>query len=95
MRATVEDVHHGNGKNFGVGSPDIFEEWKLNLVGGRVGRCKRNRQQGVRPQLALVGSAVEIQQCFVQRYLVERVMSLQLRGDDLFHVVNGLKYALS
>ena len=59
VRATVEDVHHGNGKHVGVGATQILVEGKVCGLCGSLSNGQRNAQNCVSAQLTLVIGGVQ------------------------------------
>jgi len=56
----VQDVHHGNGKKIGLGSPQVLVQGKAGFGGGGPGSRHGRRQDGVGAQSALVRSAIQL-----------------------------------
>jgi hypothetical protein len=65
VHAPVDDIHHRHRKQTRSGTADIAIQWRV--FGNRGGLCngERNAKSGIGPQPALVCSAVERNQCFV------------------------------
>ena len=60
-----------------VGSPDVAEQGKVKLGGGRLGRGQRCTEDGVGTQPGLVGCAVGIDHGEVDGTLVERIGTIE------------------
>ena len=59
MRAAIEDVHHRRGQQAGGESAEILVKLDAQVVGHGARRRHGDREDRVRPELALVGGAVE------------------------------------
>ena len=95
MRAAVDDVHHGGRQQPGADAAQIAEQ-RLARVGRRgMGRGQRDAEDGVRPQLALVLGAVQVDHAAVQGGLVQGVHAGQLIGQDVVDVFDRLQHALA
>ena len=95
MRSAVNNVHHRNRKNVGVGPADVAVERNVQGFGRRLRRRKGNAKNRVGSKLALCGSSVKGEHFHVQRALLKNVEAFERGGDDLVHVFHGLKNALS
>ena len=101
MRATVDDVHEGNGKNVGLLGAgkvaDVGVERDTLLGGGGLGHGHGDTEDGVGTNLGLVGRAIELVKESVDGGLVLDVKVLldESRGNDLVDVGNGLGHTWS
>ena len=95
MSASVDDVHHRDGKHLGVRAAQVFEEGKIELDGGGLRHGQGNTQDGVGPQAGLVGRAVQVDHDFVNGRLEGGIVPGDFRRDDLVDVFHGLENALA
>ena len=93
--AAVDDVHHGDGKHFGVGSADVFEKRLTELRGGGVGGGHGGTEDGVGAEFLFVRRAVELAHGAVDSDLVERVESGDGAGDGFVDVGHGFLHAFA
>ena len=91
----VDDVHHGHGEAVGVATADIFVEGHVEIVGGSLGNCERNTEDGISAEVALGVSAVESKHCLVDLDLVESAHTLEGFGDGAVYVGHSLEDALA
>ena len=89
MRAAVDDVHHWNGQHFGVRSAKVFEKREAELAGRSPCSCKRDSQDRIRAELALIRCAVQRDHCLVQADLIESVHAGHFFPDDFVHIRHG------
>ena len=61
--------------------------------GARAGH--RNGQRGIRAQIRFVQRAVKIDQLPIDRRLIERVVTLQLAGNQIVDVTDGLEHTFA
>ena len=93
--AAVEDVHHGDGQDVGVGAAQVLVEGKIRVLGGGLGDGEGDAQDGVRAKFALVGGAVQVDHGLVDVTLVVGFLTDELGGDLLDDSVNGVLNALA
>ena len=62
VRAAVEDVHHRDREQVGVGPADVAEQREVGRVGGGAGDGERDAEDRVGAEARLVGGAVEVDQ---------------------------------
>ncbi len=82
----IQDVHHGHGEAAGVGPPDISVERHEQGICSRPCNGHGNAQDGVGPQLALVGGPVQFDQCLVNETLIHGLHVNKCGRDDPVHV---------
>jgi hypothetical protein len=87
--AAVEDVEHRDGQGPGADPAEIAIERQVVRRGRRVGDRQRHAQDGVRPELAFVRCAVEVDEDLVDAGLVRGVEPEQLRGDPIDDVADS------
>ena len=95
VRATVDDVHHGDGHHVRVHPADVAVEREVQAVGSRLCHGERNTQDGVRTQVRLRLRAVEGEHLSVDGTLLIDTAAHQCRGDDLVHVLHCLEHTLA
>ena len=95
MLAAGEDVEHGDGQGARIDAAQVSVERHAEGERGRVGARERDAQDRVRPQLALVGRAVEVDEQGIDERLVGRVLAEELRSDHLDDVLDRLADALA
>ena len=88
MSAAVEDIHHGNRKHISAGPADIAIQADSKRLGGRLCAGKRNAKNGVRPQTALVGGAVQFDQLPIDGGLIKHIFARQRSGNFAVHMRN-------
>ncbi len=93
--AAVEDVHHRDREDLGVGSAEVFEKREADLAGGGMRGGERDGEQRVGAELRFVGRAVEGDHCAVDGDLIEGIEAGEFLGDDLLDVRDGLGDALA
>ena len=94
VRASIEDIHLGNGQQVSADAPQISIERRLSgLCGGACGG-HRDRQDRVGAQLALVGRAVQIDQLAVEGGLLVSVHADDGRRNLLVDILYRLARAL-
>ena len=93
MRAPVEDIHHGNGKHFGIGAADITVKGQRRFFGGGLGHGHTYGQDGIGAQFALVGRAVQLYHHFIDARLVGHIITQQGGCDIVVYMCNGFEYA--
>ena len=97
MGATVQDVLEGDGQDEGLlGSGkvgDVSVEGHTLLSGGSLGNGKRNTEDGVGTELALVGGSIKLVQELVNLGLVLNVDVLLDEGgaNDVVDVLDGVE----
>ena len=79
--AAVEDVHHGDGQDVGVGAAQVLEEGQVGGLRGRLRDGQGDAQDGVGAQLALVVGAVQVDHRGVDLALVGGLEADELGGD--------------
>jgi hypothetical protein len=95
--ATVQDVLEGDGQDEGLlGSGkvgDVSVEGNTLLSGGSLGNGKRNTEDGVGTELALVGGSIKLVQELVNLGLVLNVDVLLDEGgaNDVVDVLDGVE----
>jgi hypothetical protein len=95
MSAAVEDVHHRDGQNLGIGAADVFEEGLREGLGCGVRSGEGDGEQGVGAEFALIRSAIELEESAVDGDLVDGVVSLEFWGNDFCDILDGLKDAFA
>ena len=95
MGAAVDDVHHGDGEHFCIGSTDVFEEGLTELRGSGVGSGHGGAEDGVGAELLFVRRAVELAHGAVDADLIERIESGDGAGDRFVHIGHGFLHAFA
>ena len=93
VRAAVDDVHHRYRQHLGIRSAEVFEKREAELVGGRPCSRKRDRENRIRAELALVRRAVERDHRLVHVDLIERVHVRHFFSDDFVHIRHSFRHA--
>ena len=93
--AAVENVHHRHRQPHRPGPAQIGVERQVGRHRRRPGNRHRNAKDGVGPQLALGGRAVQVDHQAVDLGLLRRVETQELRGDGPVDVGHGLEHALA
>ncbi len=88
----VDDVHHRRRHHAGAGPAEVAEQGQPARVGRRLGHGHRDPQDGVRPQVLLVGGAVEVEHPLVDADLVEGVHLDQFGSDLIVDVLDRLEH---
>ncbi len=91
VRATVDDIHHGNGQHVAVRSADVTIERQAQIVGGSVGDREGNTQNRIRAQLALGCRSVQFDHGLVDETLLEAGHPDDFRSDLLIDVLHSLE----
>ena len=89
--AAVDDVHHRDGKDIGIGTADVAIERNVEVVGGCVGAGEGNAEDGVGTEVLLGRRAVEFDHLLVDGALLEHVHALDDGSDALVDVGHGLE----
>ena len=95
VRAAVEDVHHRDRQQVGVGAADVTVERQAGRVGRGAGDGQRDAEDRVGAEVRLVGRAVEVDHRLVDEALVVGVEALERRADLLDDTGHGLLHALA
>jgi len=93
--AAVDYVHHRDGQDLGVRSPDVAEEGQTESFGGGFGRGQGDPEDGIGTQVAFVLGAVELPHNAVDYHLIGGVFpddGIRNLFVDRFH---SLGYAFS
>ncbi len=93
--AAVDDVHHRNREDIGVGAAEIAVQRKTELQGGCLGDGEGNAEDGVGAELGLGRGAVEFDHGLVDGALHGGVHADDGGGDDLVDVLHSLENALA
>ncbi len=93
--AAVDDVHHGSGQPARRRAAQVSVQRQPAVVGGGVGQGERDAQNGIGPQVAFVGRAVEFDQHVIDFGLVESVETDHGIGQLLVDVGDGRGHALA
>ena len=91
MAATVQDVEHGHGQFLVLALAEMYVEGGACASGSGVCYGQRYAQDGVGPQVGLVGGAVHVQQAVVQRLLVVGGEAGKGQGDAVVYVLHRLQ----
>ena len=92
VRASVDDIHHGDRHHIGIGPTDISIQGDTQLRGCRFGYGQRDAQDGVGTQFRLRGGAVEVDQLPVDTTLLEGIGPFECFCNHLVDVVYSLLY---
>ncbi len=95
MGAAVEDVHHRDRQQVGVGAADVAVEREAGRVGRGAGDRQRDAEDRVGAELCLVGGAVRVDHRLVDQALVVGVESLDGGSELLDDGVDGVLDALA
>ena len=93
--ASVDDVHHRNGKDLGVRAAQVAVQGLVQLGRRRFGKRQGNTQNGVGPQFGLVECAVQGIHEGIRRGLFRGFQTDQGRSNDVTDVVYGLGDSLA
>jgi hypothetical protein len=93
--SAVNDVHHRHGERARVHAADVAPQRNPRRFRPRARDRERNAQDGVRPEPALVGRAVQADQQGVDPSLVLRLEPGEDVEDLAVHRVHGLAHALA
>jgi len=88
--AAVEDVHHRDRQDVGVGAADVAVERQVGGVRGGLRHGQGDAEDGVRAQLALVLGTVEFDHDRVDQALIGGILADDLVLDLLHDVLHGL-----
>ena len=93
MHTTVDDVHHRYRHG---GAVSEMPEKRLALRQRlRLRRSQRHRKQGVRTEIALVGTTVQLDHLLIERTLIRKRFSEQRSTQYAVHIRNGLSHTLA
>ena len=95
MRTAVQDVHHGDGQDVGVGTADVLVQRELRLLRCGVGNGQGDTEDGVGAELGLVRGSVELDHGEVDGALLVGLEAEDLLADDVEHVLDGGQDALA
>jgi len=95
MRAAVEDVEHGGGKNAGIDAAEIAIERNLESLRNGAGSGHGYGEDGVGAEFAFIGCAVESDHGLIEQALVGCIQPFDFWGNDAFDVGDGLEDALA
>ena len=73
MGATVENVHHRNRQHPSGRTAQVLEERDVEGGGRRPGRRQRDAEDGVGPEVGLVGGGVEVDHDLIERFLIDGI----------------------
>jgi len=93
MLAAVQDVHHRNRQNLGIGAADVLVQRQSAGIRCGSGSRQGNRQSGVGAEVGLELRAVQLEHRLVDLLLIEDVQADDFRGDLVVDVGNGLQRA--
>ena len=95
MRAAVQNVHHGRGKQMRVHTADVLVQRKFGGLCSSLRHGQGRAQDGVRAQRALVVGAVDFQHNVVDEALVVGFHANQGVGDFAVHMSNRIERPLA
>jgi len=95
VRTAVQDVHHGDGQDVGVGTADVLVQRELRLLRGGVGDGQGDTEDGVGPELGLVRGPVELDHGEVDGTLLVGLETEDVLADDVEHVLDGGLHSLA
>ena len=95
MRAAVQHVQHRRGQYARIHATEIAIQRNLQRLRSGPRRSQRNRKNGIRTQLALVGGAVERDHRLINQPLIRGIHPLEFRGNHGFDVGHGLQHAFA
>ena len=95
MHAAVENVHHGRRQHMGVCAANVAIQRQLARLGSGTCASERSTQNGVRAQVALVRSTVDVNHFGIDSALVASVHADNRFSNFLIHMGDGLLNALA
>ena len=93
--AAVDDVHHRDREDIGIGAAEIAVQGDLELSRSRFRDGEGDAEDGVGAEFGLGRGAVEFDHLRVDGALLEGVHADDFRGDNLVDVLDGLQDALA
>ena len=95
MRAAIDDVHHRNGQDAGLGAADIAVERQAGRIGRSLGDGERHAEDGVGAESRLVRGAVELDHGLVDGDLLFGIHAADGVEDLVVDRIDGLEHALA
>ena len=86
----VEDVHHRHGEGLGIDAAQVSVQRQPQALAGGLGAGQGGPQNGVGPQAALVGGAVQLDEELVDVGLIQDVQADEGLGDVMVDILHGL-----
>ena len=93
--ATVDDVHHRNREDIGVGTADVAIQRKAHILGGSFGNGQGNTQDGVGTQVALGRGTVQFDHGLINGALLQGRHADDCRSNLVVDVGNSLEDTLA
>ncbi len=87
MRAPVQNIHHGNGQHFRVGSTDITVKGERGFFSGGFCGCHTHRKNRIGPEPGFIGGSVQRNHQLIDPGLVRHVIAQQGGSDDIIDVL--------
>ena len=91
----VDDVHHRDGEDLGVGAAEVFIKREVQAGGGGFGDGEADTEDGVGAEIGFVGGPVEAEHDAVEHVLGGRAFAEEGRGNHIIHALHGLLHALA
>ena len=93
--AAVDDVHHRNGKDIGVGTADIAVERDIQIVGCSVRAGEGDTEDGVGTKVLLGRRSIEFDHLLVDGPLVEDAHAFDHGSDAFVDIGHGFQRAFA
>ena len=71
MGTTIDDVHHRNRQDIGIGSTDVTVEGNAKIFSSSLGNSQGNAENGICSEIALGGSSVKLDHGLVDSSLLK------------------------
>ena len=95
VRTTVDDVHHGNRKDFSIGSAEILVEWQAGSCCCGTRNRQRSSEEGIGPKIFLICGPIEREHGIVDARLIAGAISEKSRSDFVINVGNSSEDAFA
>ena len=95
VSTAVDDIHHRNREDIGVGAAEIPVERDLELSCSSLGNRERNTEDSVSTEVRLGRGAVELDHLLVDSPLLESIHSDDCGSNDIVDVLDSLENALA
>ena len=95
MSTTVEDVHHRNREDLGIGATDVAEKGKLKSESRGLGIGEGNAENCICAKVLLGGGAIQLEHACIDVGLVGSIAADKLGSDHFVDIADGLEAALA